>query len=101
MKTAAESYPTNAGSHIGDSLRRVLSLIWCLIRLPIVLVLAFLEPVVRLMLSAIAVLSVVAGLAYKGSSVPPPIPFWVTLCVSVGCPLLIAMYQGLVRLLAR
>jgi hypothetical protein len=65
------------------------------------IVLAFLEPFVRLLLSAVAVLSVLAGLVYLGSSVPPPIPLWVTLCVALGCVILMSMYQGILHLLAR
>ncbi|MBL8268547.1 hypothetical protein [Steroidobacter sp.] len=72
-----------------------------LIRWLILIVLAFLEPFVRLLLSAIAVLSVLAGLVYLGSSVPPPIPFWVTLCVALGCLILMSIYQGILFLLSR
>lgn len=67
----------------------------------ILIVLAFLEPFVRLLLSAVAVLSVLAGLVYLGSSVPPPVPFWVTLCVALGCLLLLSIYEGVLHLLSR
>jgi hypothetical protein len=40
-------------------------------------VLAFLEPFVRFLLTGIAILSLLTGLVFKGSSAPPPIPFWV------------------------
>lgn len=66
----------------------------------ILIVLAFLEPFVRLLLSAVAVLSVLAGLVYLGSSVPPPVPFWVTLCVALGCLLVMSIYQGVLHLLS-
>jgi hypothetical protein len=101
MKTHAQSSSRDEGSAVADAFRAALLLIWCVVRVPIVVVLAFLEPFVRLMLSGIAVLSVLAGLVYKGSNVPPPIPFWVTLCVSVGCLLLVPIYHGLLRLLTR
>jgi len=101
MKPATERVAVEDGSIIADLLRAALLFIWLIIRVPMLVVLAFLEPFVRLLLSGIAVLSVLAGLVYKGSSVPPPIPFWVTLCIAVGCLMLIPVYHGLLRLLSR
>ena len=54
-----------------------------------------------MLLSAVAVLSVLAGLVYLGSSVPPPIPFWVTLCVALGCLILMAVYESVLYMLSR
>lgn len=71
------------------------------VRLLILIVLAFIEPFVRLLSSAVAVLSVLAGLVYLGSDVRPPIPFWVTLCVALGCLILMSIYQGVLHLLSR
>jgi hypothetical protein len=76
-------------------------LILSVVRWLSLIVLAFLEPFVRLLLSAVAVLSVLAGLVYLGSSVPPPSPFWVTLCVALGCLILMSIYRGILYLLAR
>jgi len=101
MRSDTERFAVEDGNIIADLLRAALLFIWLIVRVPILVVLAFLEPFVRLLLSGIAVLSVLAGLVYKGSSVAPPIPFWVMLCVSVGCLLLVPIYQGLLRFLAR
>lgn len=79
MKRFMERHSTEQGSIVADLLLSAVLLVWAIVRIPIVIVLAFLEPFVRVLLSAIAVLSVVAGLVYQGSSVTPPIPFWVTL----------------------
>src|SRR5690554_3975785 len=86
MKTAAEAGEPHV---VMDLLRATLLMIWCIVRVPLLIVLGFLEPLVRLLLSGIAVLSVFAGLVYEGSSVTPPIPLWVMLCISVGCLLLV------------
>lgn len=101
MKTATQRSFTESGHVVADLLRAALWLVWAVVRIPILIVLAFLEPLVRLLLSSIAILSVLAGLVYKGSSVTPPIPFWVTLCVSLGCLLLVPIYHGLLRVLAK
>lgn len=101
MKTHCEHPRTDDDSIAAGLLCGVLLLIWCTVRVPMLIVLAFLEPFVRLLLSGVAVLSLFAGLVYKGSSVPPPIPFWVTVCVSVGCLMLVSIYHAVLRFLSR
>lgn len=100
MKTTSDRFSTEEGS-VADLLRAILLFIWCVARVPILIVLAFLEPFVRLVLVGIAILSVLTGLVYKGSSGPPPIPFWVMLCVSLGCLMFVPLYHVVLRLLSR
>ncbi len=74
MKIASDRFSTvEESSVIADLLRAILLSIWCVVRAPILIVLAFLEPFVRLLLVGIAILSLLAGLVYQGSSVAPPI----------------------------
>lgn len=102
MRTEVDQYSTrDDGGVFANQLPAAFWLTLGLVRWLILIVLAFLEPFVRLLLSAIAVLSVVAGLVYLGSSVPPPIPFWVSLCVALGCLILMSIYQGILHLLSR
>lgn len=102
MRSEVGHYSTpDDGNVIANLLIAAFWLTLNLVRWLIVIVLAFLEPVVRLLLSAVAVLSVLAGLVYLGASVPPPIPFWVTLCVALGCLILMAIYEGVLHLLSR
>lgn len=102
MSIARDRFLTaEKGSAIADLLRGILLFIWWLVRVPIVIVLAFLEPFVRLLLIGIAVLSLLTGVLYLGSSVPPAPPFWVMACVGLGCAVLLAAYQGLLRLVSR
>ncbi|GFE87284.1 hypothetical protein [Steroidobacter agaridevorans] len=99
-----ENHQDSTSEHDGVIVNLLLAAFWLTlsaIRWCTLIILAFLEPFVRLLLSAIAVLSVLAGLVYLGSSVPPPVPFWVTLCVALGCLLLISIYQGVLHLLSR
>lgn len=102
MRTEIDQYSTPDDDGVIANL--FLAAFWLtlsLVRWLILIVLAFFEPFVRLLLSAVAVLSVLAGLVYLGSSVPPPIPFWVTLCVALGCLILMSIYQGVLHLLSR
>lgn len=98
MRVARRTDDENA---IADLLRGSFLFIWCIVRVPIFIVLAFLEPIVRLLLIGIAVLSLVSGLAYLGSSVAPAVPFWVMVCVSLSCVTLLSAYQYLLRLLSK
>lgn len=103
MKTASNRFSTADESNVvADLLRAILPFLWCLVRVPILVVLAFLEPFVRLLLVGIAILSLLTGLVYEGgSSMAPPIPFWVMACVSLGCLMLIPAYHFLLRLFSR
>ena len=85
MSASDRFSPAEEGGADADFLRAILLFIWGIIRLAIFLVLAFLEPFVRFVHVGVSIVSLLAGLVYKASSVTPPIPFWVTLCVSLGC----------------
>lgn len=102
MNTASDRFSSaEEGSVVADLVRGILLFIWCVVRVPILIVLAFLEPFVRFVLVGVAILSLLTGLVYKGSSVSPPIPFWVMLCVSLGCLMLVPLYHFVLRLLSR
>jgi peptidoglycan/LPS O-acetylase OafA/YrhL len=102
MKTTSDRYSTaHEGSALCDLLRGAVLFIWCVARVPIGIILAVLEPFVRLVLIGIAFASVITAFVFKGSSVTPAIPFWVMICISFGCVVLLALYHGLLRLLSR
>lgn len=102
MKTANDRFPTTGeGNVIADMFCGALMIIWAVIRIPILVVLSFLEPFVRFVLIGIAMLSVLVAFVSKGSSAPPPIPFWVMMCIALGCVMLVPAYHFLLRLLSR
>lgn len=102
MKTASDRFSSSEeGSVVADLFLALLLLIWGVVRIPILIVLAFLEPFVRFLLTGIAILSLLTGLVFKGSSAPPPIPFWVMVCVSLGCVMLVPVYHAVLRLLSK
>lgn len=102
MKTESNRLSTaNEGSVIGDLLRSVLLFLWNVFRVPLLIVLGFLEPFVRFVLIGIAILTVITALVFEGSSAPPVIPFWMMICVAMVCVLLVVAYQRLLRLLSR
>ena len=101
MKIANDRFSTaGEGNVIADMFCGALMIIWGVIRVPILVVLSFLEPFVRFVLIGIAFLSVLVALVSKGSSAPPPIPFWVMMCISLGCLMLVPAYHFPLRLFA-
>lgn len=102
MKTESDRFSTaSEGSIVGDLLRSFLLFLWCVIRVPLLIVLGFLEPFVRVVLIGIAILTVITAFVFEGSSARPAIPLWMMLCIATACVLLVAAYHGLLRLLSR
>jgi hypothetical protein len=84
----------------GGPLRGTLRLLWYAVRLPAYMFLVILEPVVRFILGALALLGVLTALFFRFYGVPH-FPFALMLGVSVGCGLMLAGYHALLRLLRR
>jgi hypothetical protein len=84
----------------GDLLRRTLRLLWHAVRLPVYTFLVILEPVVRFILGALALLGVLMALFLKLYGVPH-FPFALMLGVSVGLGLILVGYYALLRLFGR
>jgi uncharacterized membrane protein YccC len=95
--TRAEREPSLA-SDLGWG---ALWLTWQLVRLPVFTLFRVLEPFVRIALSAAALLGVLMAFLFRWLGNPPQFPFWRVLALSLGCALMLAAYQWLMRLLAR
>ena len=90
------SVPTNAGNLFSVALW----VLWQCIRLPLLLLLTIVDPVVSFALAALALVGVLMALFWKLTG-PPHFPFLLTLGISLGFGFLLAGYQGLLRLLGR
>jgi hypothetical protein len=95
-RVLAESRLTIAGGLLRGTLR----LVWHAVRLPVYMFLVILEPVVRFILGALALLGVLTALFFKFYGVPH-FPFALMLGVSVGCGLMLVGYDALLRLFGR
>ena len=84
----------------GELLRGAARLFWHALRLPVFMFLAILEPVVRFILGALALLGVLTALFFKSYGVPH-FPFALMLGFSVGLGLILVGYYALLRLVAR
>ncbi len=84
----------------GDLLRGTLRFLWHALRLPVFMFLAILEPIVRFVLGALALLGVLTALFFKIYGVPH-FPFALMLGMSVGFGLMLVGYHALLRLFGR
>jgi hypothetical protein len=84
----------------GGLLRGTRRLLWHAVRLPVLMLLTILEPVVRFILGALALLGVLTALFFRLYGVPH-FPFAFMLGASVGFGLMLAGYYALLRVLDR
>jgi hypothetical protein len=70
------------------------------LRLPVLALLDTLLPVVRFVLSALALLGALTALFFEVLGVPH-FPLWGMLGFSIGCRLILIAYRGLLNLLSR
>src|ERR1700752_2681789 len=75
-----------------------LILLWHVVRIPVFAVLRLAETLVRLVLGALGLLSILAALFYEFASSLPHPPFLALLGFAVGCGLTLLVYERLLRL---
>jgi hypothetical protein len=80
--------------------REIAGLLWQAVRLPMLLLLVILEPVVSFVFGALALLGVLTTIFYKLIGMPH-FPTATMLSLSIGFGLLVCLYQGLIRILSR
>ena len=78
-----------------------LLLLWHAVRMPVFVVLRLAEPLVRLLLSGLGLLSIVGALFYKFLSPLPHPPFWLLMGFAVACGIALLLYETLLRLFSR
>ncbi len=84
----------------GEAATGLVKLLWLGVRLPALLVLVILEPVVTALFGALALLGVLATIFF--ALVGPPHFPWVTmLAISLGFAVALVPYYALIRLLSR
>jgi hypothetical protein len=102
MSAAFPEAPPNSprsGKWMGAALLGLLWLIWQVVRIPAFAFLVILEPLVRFILAASALLLVLTALFYRAIGMPH-FPFWTMLALGIGSALLLALYYALMRLLS-
>jgi hypothetical protein len=94
LNTSRDDRPLTAG----DLGWGILWLLWQCVRVPALLLLTILEPVVSFVLSALALLGVLTAFFWKLVG-PPHFPFFLMISISLGFELVLVLYYALLRLL--
>ena len=76
----------------------VLRLVWQLIRLPVLILMAILEPIVSVVLMGLATLGVLMCFFYEFLVRAPHFPFWLMMGISLSFAFLLMLYYALMRL---
>lgn len=98
---ASDVFGQGAGRGLLMLARGALSFLRNVLRLTLLAVLLFFEPVVRILLSAAALLALLVAIVCELSAAAPTFPFWGAVGFSAGCFLALVLYEGLLRLLSR
>jgi hypothetical protein len=100
MNARFENEPAE-GRHLAARVALGLLLVtWTAIRLPVLAFLMILEPVVRVVLSGLALLVTLCALFLVAVTPSGTFPFWGMLAAGLGCFGLLTLYYGLMRLLS-
>ena len=101
MSTRTES-PIRRERAIGAGISiAALILLWNAVRIPVFVVLRLAEPLVRLLLGGLGLLSIVGALFYTFLSPLPHPPFWLLMGFAVACGVALLLYETALRLFSR
>ena len=79
--------------------REIIRWLWHIVRLPIVMLLVILEPVVALACGALALIGVLTTVFFKLIAAPH-FPTWTMLTISIGFGLALVLYEGAIKVLS-
>ena len=99
--SVAETGATPPRALMGRAVWTALHALWRLVSFPLLTLLIILEPVVRFLLSGLALLLALSAVFWKLAA-PPPLhaPFLALLAAAIGCVALLTLYQWLLRVLS-
>jgi len=102
VNTSNPQVAVEKGASVAAALARgALWLIWQAVRLPVFAFLVILEPIIRFVLTAVALLGILMSFFFKFAGASPRFPLWGMLGLSVSCGLLLMLYYAAIRLLSR
>ena len=85
---------------VGEAAAGLVKLVWLGVRLPVLLVLVILEPVVTALFGALALLGVLATIFFLLVG-PPHFPWATMLAISLGFVVALVPYYALIRIFSR
>jgi hypothetical protein len=84
---------------VGSFLLNAVAIAWQIVRLVIVALLMFVEPILGFVFCGLAVVGVIVSVILKFSGAAPKFPFWSAIAISVGLYLAFLLYGVVVRAL--
>jgi hypothetical protein len=81
---------------VGHYARTALQVLWHVIRLPVLMLLVMLEPIVAFVLAGLALAGVLATIFYRAIGLPH-FPMWTMLMLSLGFMVVLLIYEALIR----
>ena len=100
MTLRSRSHAADRGTPPGIALR-LLWIAWQVVRLPILALLLIVEPVVRIVLSWAALLSLSCSFLFEFTGNASTFSFWGMIAFSVGCALTLMAYYALVSAISK
>jgi hypothetical protein len=101
LSTPDRKYPSD-NPHLAASIAvQSLELIFGAVRLTALVVFRLAEPLVRIALTALGLLSILMALFYRLASSPPRSPFWLLLGFGILCGLARLAYEHLLHFLSK
>jgi hypothetical protein len=88
------------GFHSGFA-RKIGRYLWLVIRMPALVFLMIVEPIVSFVLAAVALLGILVSFFFEFSGAAPHFPFWLIFGLSLGCGALVIVLNAVMRGLAR
>ena len=95
-----EEIDSRSGLQVGFA-RKIGRYLWLVIRMPVLVFLMIVEPVVSFVLAAVALLGILASFFFEFSGAAPHFPFWLIFGLSLGCGALVIVLNAAIRGLAR
>ena len=101
MSTRTESPIRREPDVVAGIVVAALIVLWHAVRIPIFVVLRLAEPLVRLLLGGLGLLSILGALFYEFLSPLPHPPFLLLMGFAVVCGVTLLVYEALLRLFSR
>jgi hypothetical protein len=79
----------------------VLRPLWSLVRVPVLVLLLLLAPVVEFVCGTLLLLGLLVSVAFKISGAASSFPFWPTIALSLGLALFVLLFHALIGMLLR
>jgi hypothetical protein len=101
MNGSRMANPSNSVYPHAEIWARLGRAVWSIVRIPILVFLIVLEPIVSFLLVGLSLLGIFMAFFWKWTSADPRLPFWAMLGISIGLGVTLFLYEGLINFFSR